>query len=171
MRKVMTTMALVAILAMVTTASFAYDKECKKSKGSECRVDKKAHMLLKNQDELGLSDAQVKQIKEIMLVSKKGKIKQSAEIEIIVLDIKSAMCEDDVDTKAINALIDKKYELKKVAAKSSIAAYAELKSILTEKQRDKLKDLWKKCKKETTQGTTMKGEKGEMKGSRMSGKR
>ena len=55
------------------------------------------------------------------------------------MDIKEAMWSDNLDLEAINTLIDKKYDLKKAKAKSSIADYAELKGILTEEQKAKMK--------------------------------
>ena len=59
------------------------------------------------------------------------------------------MWQNAIDTEAIDALIDKKYEIKKEKAKSMVGAYAELKGILTAEQKDKLKELYKKCKKES----------------------
>lgn len=145
---------LMVVLAMIftvsATASFAYEVAYKKSSGHygkvEDKLESKAHMILKNKEELGLSEEQAKKVKDIMHGSKKGEIMQNAEIETISIDIKSKMWEDTVDTEAINALIDKKYELKKAKAKSWVAACAQLKNILTEEQRDKLKELYKKCK-------------------------
>lgn len=149
-KKLVIAVALVVILTLAQAASFAYEGGSKKSKGrygkSGNKVVTKAHMILKNEDELGLSDKQTTKIKKLMLKSKKDEIMQTAEIETIALDIKSKMREDTVDTKAINTLIDKKYELKKEKAKSSVAAYAELKNILTKEQKKKLKELYKQCK-------------------------
>ena len=143
---------LVMILTVAVASSFAYEVGHKKSKGyykeSKSKVESKAHMILKNRGELGLSDEQIKGVKELMLKSKKDSIKQKAEIEIIALDINSKKQDDTMDIEAINALIDKKYELKKEKAKSSVAAYIQLKSILTEEQQVKLKELYKKCKME-----------------------
>ena len=121
---------------------------CKQSKGGYAegkdKVQMKAIKLLKFKDELGLSDDQVEKIKELRLKAKKESVKQAAEIEIIALDIKAMLGKDPIDTTAINALIDQKYELKKAKAKSSIAALADLKSVLTAAQMDKLKELYQK---------------------------
>lgn len=56
------------------------------------------------------------------------------------------MMQEATDIAAINKLIDEKYELEKARAKSLVKAYAELKGILTEEQKKRLKDLHKKCK-------------------------
>ncbi|MGD9014843.1 MAG: hypothetical protein PVI33_02315 [Candidatus Omnitrophota bacterium] len=155
MRKKLTVVALVALVTILTVAvvtSSAYEGGHGKSKGhyekSKDMVVMKAYMILKNQDELGLSDDQITKVKDLKLQYKKDTIKQDAEIEIIALDIKSKMYEESVDLEAINALIDQKYELKKAKAKSLVAAYTQLKSILTEKQLDQLKELYKECKTE-----------------------
>ena len=66
---------------------------------------------------------------------------------------------EQIDTGAIDKLIDKKYDLKKEKAKSSVRAYASVKGLLTSEQKSKLKDLYKKCKKEMMQGSTMKSKK------------
>lgn len=151
-KKLAIAVALVTILALAQTASFAYEGGYKKSKGycgkSGNKVVTKAHMILKNEDELELSNEQTTKIKELMLKSKKDEIMQTAEIKTIALDIKSKMWEDTVDTEAINTLIDKKYELKSEKAKSSVTAYTELKNILTKEQKEKLKELYKQCKTE-----------------------
>ncbi len=151
-KKLVIAVALVMILAVAQAVSFACEGGSKKSKGhygkSGNKVVTKAHMILKNEDELGLSNEQTTKIKELMLKSKKDEIMQTAEIKTIALDIKSEMWKDAVDTEAINTLIDKKYETKKEKAKSSVAAYVELKNILTKEQKEKLKELYKQCKME-----------------------
>ena len=73
-------------------------------------------------------------------------------IYIIAIDIKSAMWEDTIDVNSTNALIDKKYDLKKEKAKALVAAYAELKSMLTDEQQKKLKSLCKDNKDKKKKG-------------------
>ncbi|NQT46560.1 MAG: Spy/CpxP family protein refolding chaperone [Candidatus Omnitrophica bacterium] len=106
----------------------------------------KAHLILKNEEELGLSDDQVEKVKTLKLKNKKGLIMQEAEIEVLSLELKSKMWSDEIDTSAINKLIDQKYELKKAKAKSSVEACVALKKILTKEQKAKLKALYKGCK-------------------------
>ncbi len=132
---------------------YAYD--CKKTKGYQKDFDgkvfHKAYFLLKNKEELGLSDEQVKEIKDLKLKVKKDSITRKAEIETLALDIKAKMHEETIDTEDINGLIDKKYELKKAKSKSLVEAYVTLKDILTKEQKKELKSLYKKCKKEAGQ--------------------
>ena len=97
-----------------------------------------------------ISDEQVKKIKGLKVSTKKDLIRKKADIDIVALDIKSALWEDEVDLATVNALIDRKYDLKKEKAKSLVAAYAALKGILTEEQRDKLKTLYRGGKDKKT---------------------
>lgn len=121
------------------------DKSCHRDGNFEDEFCDKAMMILKSQEELGLSDEQVKKIKDLKMLVKKDLIRKKADIDILAIDIKSAMREDVIDVNAVNALIDKKYEIKKEKAKSLVAALAVLKTLLTEEQRKKLKTL---CGKE-----------------------
>ena len=104
--------------------------------------------MLKNEDELGLSDKQVAAIKELKFDTKRELVKRSAEIDLVKIDIKEKLYKDKVDVKGMDPLIDKKYELKKEKAKYLVKQYAALKGILTDKQLEEMKVLWRKsCKK------------------------
>ena len=147
--------ALVAVLASVlifgVAALPAYAGHGKKA-GYHCgskkdKVYRKACMLLKNREELGLSDKQVDKIKALKYDAKKAAIRRQAEIDIIAVDLRKEKHADTLNIEAVNKLIDKKYELKKEKAKASVKACAEIKGTLTEEQKAKLKEIWKKCKK------------------------
>jgi len=107
----------------------------------EGKFCKKAMLIVKNQEELGLSDEEVKKIKDLKITTKKDLIMKKAEIEVLGLDIKAALWEDTIDLGSVNTLIDKKYELKKQKTKSIVAAYVALKGMLTKEQQGKLKSL------------------------------
>ena len=152
MNKKVVIASLLAVALMLNVTAFeawAYGegkgKKC--YKGLEKKFFYKAHMILKNRDELGLSDKQVKKIKDLKIETKKDLIRKNAEIDIVALDIKAAMHGDQIDTALVNKLIDKKYDLKKEKTKSLVGACAAVKGTLTREQKDKLKGLWKKCKK------------------------
>ena len=102
----------------------------------------KAHFILANQEELGLTDDKVAAIKALKVDTKKSLIKQNADIEIAAIDIKSALHQNPIDTAAVNKLIDQKYELKKAKAKTLVDALAKLKGMLTQDQYNKLKEIW-----------------------------
>lgn len=150
-KKVTMIVLAVMLVAAAPVLSFADSRGgkgggcCAKAKESGCMVTDKARMLLKNRDELGLSDEQVARIKELKLQYKKAMIAQQAAIDVVAVDIKAKLYADVIDTEAINALIDKKYEVKTGKAKAMVAAVAELKGLLTAKQRETLKTLYTQC--------------------------
>ena len=145
-------------LCVSTTGVYAYggDKPGKGCHGKcsghhwdlESKFMNKVSLIIRNGDELGLSDDQKAKIKALKLSAKKHLISKKADIEIIGLDIKALMWEDTINTEEINKLIDKKYELKKEKAKALIGAYAALKGTLTKEQMEKLKELYKGRKKD-----------------------
>ncbi|MGB2631287.1 MAG: Spy/CpxP family protein refolding chaperone [Candidatus Omnitrophota bacterium] len=149
----------VLTLVMVLAASFcvisggyaAQGMKCSKcGKGSEHDMDlkdkffKKIHFILKNEEELGLSDKQAKAIKKLKTDVKKDMINKKAQIDVLDVEIHTLMWEDPVDLDTMNSLIEQKYEIKKEKSKALAAACAQLKGILTEAQKDKMKSLWKK---------------------------
>ena len=101
----------------------------------------KAHFLLENKSDVGLTDDQVKTIKELKLQMEKDSIRQSADMKTFILDIQSKLAEDKVNVEGANALIDQNVAAASVAAKSNLAAYAKLKSLLTPDQMTKMKAL------------------------------
>ena len=113
-------------------------------KGSSDKIAMKAHFIMKNQEELDITDEQIAKIKDIKVEYKKNKLKMEADIDIIAVDINSLMYEDAVNTEAINKLIDQKYEIKKAKAKAMIDSYAKLKAVLTKDQLKDMKSLWYK---------------------------
>jgi len=106
----------------------------------------KAHLILENATELGLSDDQLQKIKRLKMSTKKSLIKSDAEVELLVLDIEEALENDEIDVGNINTLIDKKYNLKSQEAKTLLGAYADLKKVLSQDQMKKLHDIWNKQK-------------------------
>ncbi len=121
------------------------DKDYKKA-DLESKFFYKAHKLLKKKEELGLTEKQVDKIVDLKVATKKDLIRKKADIEILALDIKSQLYEERINVRAVNDLIDKKYEIKKAKAKALVAACAELKGVLTKAQKEKLKWLYKESK-------------------------
>jgi len=146
--------ALIGIVALVLMFSFsqnAFSKGSCGKKSSHCKSSKsksacKAYFYIKNSDELGLKDEQIDKLKALGFAAKKDLIKRKAEIEVIAIDIMALKHADTVDLAAINKLIDKKYDLKKEKAKAMVASEVQIKNVLTDSQKEKVKDLWKQCK-------------------------
>jgi Spy/CpxP family protein refolding chaperone len=104
-------------------------------------------MIHHNQDELKVNDNQLNQIRELEIALKKDSIKKKAEIEIITVDIRSFLSEDEIDIDAVSKLIDQKYEIKKAGLKKVVKSFAELKKILTKEQKEKLKEVIREQRK------------------------
>lgn len=142
-----------AACSLMISTSFASADECKTEQSDhwkgkmhhEMGFDKifffKSHFILQAADKIGLSEEQTKKIKELAYNVKKSAIKQESEIKLIALDIREEMIKDEINEKAVNDLIDKKYAAESQKAKDGIAAYASLKQIVTKEQFAKLKDL------------------------------
>ncbi len=103
----------------------------------------KAHFFLECADQIGLTDDQIEKIKKLKMDVKKGLIRQDAELEILMLDLETALRGRTVDVKAVNALLDEKFEIQKAKARSLVQAFAELKKVLTDEQYAKMKALWR----------------------------
>jgi len=147
----------IALLAVFAVSAFlpnaiAYDKQkqkaCYGKKSLNEKVLKKAYFFLKNADEIGLSDDQVMNVKEIKVAAKKEMIRKDADIELLKIDIKSKLYSDNINLDEINKLIDQKYKLKNEKAKYLVAKYAELKGMLTDEQMEKAIEIWKNCDKQ-----------------------
>lgn len=102
---------------------------------------------LKNKEKLGLSAEQETKIKDLCAATKKSSIQIESDVEKIEVDIKAKIKGDTFDAAGINALIDKKFELKKQMIKSIVFSHATLLGILTPEQREKFREIKKECKK------------------------
>jgi Spy/CpxP family protein refolding chaperone len=149
---------LVAILALVLVSSICVTpilagggcgcggSGCMCNKGESDmsdQISEKAMMLIANDDELGLTEDQLKKIKDLKHKTKKDMIMKDAEIDVVAVDAKALLWDDPIDIVAVNKLIDSKYDLKKAKAKAFVAALADL----TKEQKDKLKAIMKDQKK------------------------
>lgn len=122
---------------------------CKQNRGPkiETKLFSSLHAALSNKDELGLSDEQNRQIKNLKIALKKDLIKRTAEIEILDVDFNAALWEDTINKDNVYQLIEQKYDLKKQKTKVLVDAYATLKTILSTEQKAKLTNLQRQCRK------------------------
>lgn len=118
--------------------------------GSECPFSKcfmkSSCCAIKNKGKLGLSTEQEAKLKALCTKTKKETIQLDADANKVCVDIKAKLSEEVFNKTAINALIDKKFELKKQIVKTVVNSHAELISILTPEQNQKFKALMKECK-------------------------
>jgi len=103
----------------------------------------KAVVYLRHADEIGLTEDQVDKILKLKLAVKKEMIRKGADLAVLDLDLLTALREEKIDVKAVNLLVDQKFEVKKAMTKFSVQALADLKGILTPEQYAKMKDIWR----------------------------
>ena len=103
------------------------------------------HSVLENHEALGLSDEEVKKIRDLKIKTKKDIIKSTAEIDLLAVDIMARLWEEKPDSTEINKLIEKKYDLKKEGMKQFIQAFLALKKSLS---KDQMKQLKRICRAE-----------------------
>ncbi len=140
------TLTLILALALMQSVSLAdtgkdygYGKHQQKSVKE--KFFKKVKMIYLYQGELNVTDKQLDQIHVLKVDLKKDLIMKKAELDIIKVDIRSLLQEDEIDVDAVNKLLDKKYEIKKAKSKKAVEAYAGLKKILSMEQIEKLKNI------------------------------
>ena len=138
----------VTLLLLTGSSVFAGMHKWMVDVGLEDKVMMKLHMIFEHKDDIGLTDKQMDQIKVLKIAMKKELIRKNADIEIVALDINVMLYDDKIDTDKINVMIGQKYELKKAKTKLLVKAYAGLKDILTAKQKDQLKEIYRSMKKD-----------------------
>lgn len=106
------------------------------------KVMKKAHFFLSNSDAIGLSEEQVTKIKTIKWDVKKQMIRAGAEMQIGMGEMEAKLSEPTVDVEGLNSMIDKGTAEWAAGGKKMVAAYAELKAVLTPEQMAKAKEIW-----------------------------
>ena len=104
-----------------------------------------AHSILENHEELGLTNVDVKKIRDLKIGTKKGLIRNTAEAELLMVDIISSLYQDKPNISEINKLVDKKFEIKKAGMKKLIAAFVGIKKLLSKEQMKQMKAI---CKSE-----------------------
>ncbi len=146
---------LLAILILIYFPLMALAQGCPKGKGSgqgcgfEKKLFSKLHLVLIHQEKLKLTEEQIGKIKQLKMSTKKDLIKREAEIDLVTVDIKTKICENNICQKSIGELIDKKYDLKKTKAKALVGVFAELKDILSDEQKKQLGKIVCKASKKS----------------------
>jgi Spy/CpxP family protein refolding chaperone len=98
-------------------------------------------MFLGMEKELGLSDEQVSKLKDMRMKREKQAIQDRAELDIMELELRDLMSEDEIDLKAVDGKIDKISALKGKIRKDGIHAMVDAKKVLTAEQRKKLREM------------------------------
>lgn len=99
-------------------------------------------MLLRNQQELGLTTQQVDSLRKLGMDARRAQIRRSADRQIAQLDFMSLRFSDPVDMAKVEAKVR---EVEKLKGDGRIAAFRTAdaaKAQLTAEQKEKLKGLW-----------------------------
>ena len=104
-----------------------------------------AHSILENYEELGLTDEDAKKVRELKIGTKKSLIRNTAEAELLTVDIIAKLYENKPDLVEINKLLDKKFDVKKAGMKKLLAAFVGIKKLLSKEQMKQMKAI---CKSE-----------------------
>ena len=95
-RNFMTVTLLVFTLIFSMLTAEAYAREYGKTEGHyeglDNRFSHKARFVLQNQEELGLSDKQVKEIRDLVLKARKDLVTKEAEIEVLAWPAPNGAC-------------------------------------------------------------------------------
>jgi Spy/CpxP family protein refolding chaperone len=148
--KLLILVAVIVASNFAVLPTYAWQNNCKTDKakgGLEAKFLSQTEFLSDHQEMLNLNDAQIKQIKDLSIATKKDLIRNNAEIEITLMDIESNLFDSDkIDLKVMEKLIDQKYKLKKDIENMLVKAFAQVQNILTPEQIVVLKDLDSKGK-------------------------
>ena len=111
---------------------------------SQCPITAKAmwtaHELLEHRTDLGLTADETTKIKQIKLELKKGCIRQSAEMQVFMIDMNVALAEQPVNVEKIENMIDSGMAAMATSGKAAVKAYADLQAILTPERMAKMKE-------------------------------
>ena len=105
------------------------------------------HFLLHNDQltsEIGLSDAQVEQLRNIHSQSMKDAIKMKADVDILQIDLMDELAADKPNMSKVDSIIDQIGAKQTQMQKGMIHCAMDSKNVLTEDQQEKLDELMKK---------------------------
>lgn len=92
-------------------------------------------------EKLGLSEAQVEQMRKLTTEHKKAHIRQRADLEIARLELKGLLDATTLDEKAIAAKAKQLGDLEAAAIKARVDAHVAMRQVLTPEQQQKFRDM------------------------------
>ena len=132
--------ALVLGLALLNPATGSACQKCKGGEKKTCKITKikdQATLLWMHKDYLGLNEEQVSKLKDIKHKAIKDIIRAKAEVDVIKVDLKSALWKETINVPDVNKLIESKYTAKEKIAKIYVQAVSDMQMLLNENQRSK----------------------------------
>jgi Spy/CpxP family protein refolding chaperone len=112
---------LVAAAVFALVASFAFSQPMPVG-GGQTQIERLKHF--------GLSDDQAKQVSDILTKERTTAVPQRAQLKVLNAQIELAMTASKPDLNAVNALVDKKAQLRTEMEKQFLASAAEIHGIV-----------------------------------------
>jgi len=150
MKRILTALMLTSVLAVPAFAD-THGKEMKEPKKCECHEQMGRHhmhkrgdmlgMLIKHADKVGLSGEQVAKLKDIHRGMEKKKIRSEADMKLARIDMKEIMEVKAFDLEKANAAVQKISDLKRDQHLEMLKSLRDVRSILTDAQFQKIKDM------------------------------
>lgn len=104
-------------------------------------------LILKNKEALKITDEQKKQLVSILMESQKAKIRKKAEEDIFEIDLKAELHRSPVDLAKATALLREVEKVRADIAIGCLTAREDALKVLSDEQREKLKELARAGKK------------------------
>ena len=98
--------------------------------------------LLKNKQELGLTDEQIAKLRTVALDTDRARIRAEADVQVSNRELRSLLWDEKAELSAIEAKIKEHEAMEATAQIIGIRAKRELLGVLTPEQRAKQKALW-----------------------------
>ncbi|HJT22286.1 MAG TPA: hypothetical protein VJ746_17575 [Nitrospira sp.] len=116
--------------------------------------------LLKDKQEIGLSDEQVAQLRKTALDADRARIRAEADMKVSERELRSMMWDETAEMAAIEAKVKEKESFEATVQIIGIKAKRDLLSVLTQEQKTKWKALWEQ-RRNQSRGSMTRAEAGE----------
>jgi Spy/CpxP family protein refolding chaperone len=162
MRKIlMATMALALVLPLAVSAQPGPGPDCPDGprfmgRGDgphgEGRGRPVTHHLLRMADDIGLTEDQQEQLKQLVFEFRTAQIDRKAELEKARLRLRTLKMDEDASVDEVNRAIDEVAALRAVGQKARYAHRKQVHEILTDEQIEKIKELRRERREERREG-------------------
>ena len=106
-----------------------------------------AHLLLRHQREIGLTDEQVVKVKALSLDQDRARIRAKADVKVAERELQALVSDDKTELTAIEAKMKERAILDANLHMIGIKAKRDLFAILSPEQREKQKAIWDRIKR------------------------
>jgi Spy/CpxP family protein refolding chaperone len=112
------------------------------------------------QQQIGLNDAQLGQLKKVWRDERKGNIKRRADMAIARMEMEELLDAPTVDEKALNAKVKELSDLQASALRARVDSRLALRKVVNPEQQQKLRRLMREQRWHRQDGQRPRGERG-----------